>query len=198
MGPPRPIYLPRWLGWSFAIPTLITMNCYPMMMDAPSWARLRLHLGCAFTAIRPGELRFLVFLYRIFPMLANTWAYCWSCYVGCVIYNMYYGWFLIILGCVAYLAIIMDQIHFVVERIALTPNPAAKIFIILMKENVGAFLPPDHLAVTLQVLATNSHCLAEVADGWETMLRWLRCSFFTPSCGFLGSGVRAPDCLQAH
>lgn len=114
MGSPRPIYLPRWLGWSFAIPTLITLSNFPMMSDAP----------------------FLLFLHRMFPMLANTWAYCWTCYLGCVLENVYYGWFLIILGCVAYLSIIMDQIYFVVERIPMTPNPASKIFMILMKENM--------------------------------------------------------------
>lgn len=114
MGPPRPIYLPRWVGWSFAIPTLITMNTYPMMDEVP----------------------FAVFLHRIFPMLAATWAYCWSCYLGCVVNDMFMGWFLITLGCVAYVAIIVDQAVFVVERIDKTDNAAVKGYIILVKECV--------------------------------------------------------------
>jgi len=115
-GPERPIYLPRWIGWSLAIPTLIAMNTYPMMDTVP----------------------FPVFFRRILPMQAATMSYCWSCYLGCIIYDPWMGWFLISLGCMGYVSIIADQAVFVAQRLCVTENAAAKGYSVIVKEMVFA------------------------------------------------------------
>lgn len=114
MGEPRPIYLARWIGWSFALPGLLVMANQPAMDDVP----------------------FPTFLHRIFPMLAATWAYCWSCYLGCVVYNMWIGWFLISLGFVGYIATIADLTWFFDERFDITPNSNLKAFVTIVREAI--------------------------------------------------------------
>ncbi|CAE7315002.1 unnamed protein product, partial [Symbiodinium sp. KB8] len=110
----RPVYLPRWTGWTFAIPTLLTMNFYPILDDRT----------------------FAQGLQRIFPQLACTAAYCWACFVGCVITDAWYGWYLNILGCVAYVAVILDGVVITAERIVHTDQAILKGYSIIVKECV--------------------------------------------------------------
>lgn len=108
----RPIYMTRWIGWSFAIPTLMFMNLYPIMDD---------QTACSV-------------LLRIFPQQAATWAYCWACFLGCVVADPWMGWILNTLGCVAYVVVIVDEIVLVCDRLLLTSQPALKGYSIIVKE----------------------------------------------------------------
>ena len=108
----RPIYAARWIGWGVAIPTLIFMNLYPIMEDCPA----------------------LEVVKRIFPQQACSAAYCWVCFVGCVVYDPWMGWFLNILGCVSYVAVIVDEVVFVTEHILTTKQPVLKGYSIFVKE----------------------------------------------------------------
>lgn len=100
----RPIYGTRWVGWTFAVPTMVFMNLYPLMDDH----------------------RAMDVLIRLFPQMAASSTYCWASGLGCILYDSWMGWFLCILGCVAYLAIIADEIAYVRERISLTSQPVTK------------------------------------------------------------------------
>eukprot|EP00438_Fugacium_kawagutii_P002105 Skav218455 [mRNA] locus=scaffold538:378188:379268:- [translate_table: standard] len=111
----RPIYLTRWLGWSFAIPTLLFMNLYPIMDEQKPVYDV---------------------IVRIFPQQAATWAYCWACFLGCIVPDPWMGWWLNILGCVAYVVVIVDEVVLVCDRILLTSQPALKGYSIIVKEAV--------------------------------------------------------------
>lgn len=80
----RPIYVTRWIGWTYAVPTVLFMNLYPLMDSHPM----------------------LEVLVRIFPQLAASATYCWTCALGSVLYDPWMGWFLTVLGCVAYAAVV--------------------------------------------------------------------------------------------
>ena len=111
----RPIYLTRWLGWSFAIPTLLFMNFYPIMDDNKPLSKV---------------------LLRLFPQQAATWAYCWTCALGCIVPDPWMGWILIALGCVAYVVVIIDEIVLVSDRLLNTSQPLLKGYSIIVKESV--------------------------------------------------------------
>jgi len=108
----RPIYGTRWVGWTFAVPTMVFMNLYPLMDDH----------------------RAMDVLIRLFPQMAASSTYCWASGLGCILYDSWMGWFLCILGCVAYLAITADEIAYVRERISLTSQPVTKGISIAIKE----------------------------------------------------------------
>ncbi|CAK9047992.1 Uncharacterized protein SCF082_LOCUS26801 [Durusdinium trenchii] len=108
----RPIYATRWMGWFFAIPTLLFMNLYPIMEDYPASAVVK----------------------RIFPQQACSAAYCWTCYLGCIIYDPWFGWFLNILGCVGYVVVIVDEAVLVAEHMLSTKQPILKGYSIIVKE----------------------------------------------------------------
>ena len=73
-------------------------------------------------------------LLRIFPQQAATWAYCWACFLGCVVADPWMGWILNTLGCVAYVVVIVDEIVLVCDRLLLTSQPALKGYSIIVKE----------------------------------------------------------------
>ena len=100
----RPIYGTRWVGWSFAVPTMVFMNLYPLMDDH----------------------RAIDVLIRLFPQMAASSTYCWASGLGCILNDPWMGWFLCILGCVAYVAIVADEIAYVRERLSLTSQPVTK------------------------------------------------------------------------
>ena len=108
----RPIYGTRFVGWTFAVPTMVFMNLYPLMDDH----------------------RFMDVLVRLFPQMAASATYCWTCGLGCILLDPTMGWSLCILGCIAYGAIIADEIAFVRERISLTSQPVMKGISIIVKE----------------------------------------------------------------
>lgn len=108
----RPIYGTRYAGWTFAVPTIVFMNLYPLM----------------------DEHRLIDVLIRLFPQLAASLTYCWAAGLGCILYDPWMGWFLCILACVAYLAIIVDEIAFVGEYIPTTSQPVLKGISIGIKE----------------------------------------------------------------
>eukprot|EP00438_Fugacium_kawagutii_P003582 Skav221590 [mRNA] locus=scaffold1698:234592:235170:+ [translate_table: standard] len=110
----RPIYVTRWVGWSFAIPTLLFMNLYPIM---------------------DGQTVYNVIV-RIFPQQAATWAYCWACCLGCIVPDPWMGWTLITLGCLAYIVVIVDEIVLVSRQILITSQPVLKGYSIIVKEAV--------------------------------------------------------------
>lgn len=108
----RPIYVTRWVGWSFAIPTLLFMNLYPIMDDETA----------------------LAVLARIFPQQAASWAYCWACCLGCLVPDPWMGWILNTLGCVAYIVVIVDEAVLVCDRLLTTSQPFLKGYSIIVKE----------------------------------------------------------------
>lgn len=110
----RPIYVTRWVGWSFAIPTLMFMSLYPILDDQ----------------------KLVDVLVRIFPQQAATWAYCWTCCLGCLVADPWMGWTLNTLGCVAYIFVIFDEIVLVSYRLLTTTQPALKGYSIIVKESV--------------------------------------------------------------
>mmetsp|Transcript_701 Transcript_701/g.1252 ORF Transcript_701/g.1252 Transcript_701/m.1252 type:complete len:294 (-) Transcript_701:130-1011(-) len=110
----RPIYAARWYGWTFAIPTLIFMNLFPILDDRPLYKAVL----------------------RIFPQQACTAGYCWACYIGCIVTDPWMGWLLNILACVAYVAVIVDEVVLVAERILHTAQPILKGYSIIIKECV--------------------------------------------------------------
>eukprot|EP00438_Fugacium_kawagutii_P023763 Skav213324 [mRNA] locus=scaffold3340:51732:52553:- [translate_table: standard] len=110
----RPIYVTRWVGWSFAIPTLLLMNFYPIMDDQS----------------------LETVLVRIFPQQAATWAYCWACCLGCIVIDPWMGWILNTLGCVAYIVVILDEIVLVSELILTCTQPVLKGYSIIIKESI--------------------------------------------------------------
>ena len=112
----RPIYVTRWVGWSFAIPTLIFMNLYPIMDDDNETA--------------------LTVLARVFPQQAASWAYCWACCLGCIVADPWMGWFLNTLGCVAYIVVIVDEAVLVCDRLLTTSQPFLKGYSIIVKESI--------------------------------------------------------------
>ena len=108
----RPIYLTRWIGWTYAIPTMLFMNLYPLM----------------------DNYRALEVLVRIFPQLAASATYCWACGLGCVLYDPWMGWFLNMLGCAAYTAVVADEVVYVREHIRTTSQPVLKGVSVIVKE----------------------------------------------------------------
>lgn len=100
----RPIYGTRYAGWTFAVPTVVFMNLYPLM----------------------DEHRLIDVLIRLFPQLAASLTYCWAAGLGCILYDARMGWCLCILACLAYGAIVADEIAFVGEHISTTSQPLAK------------------------------------------------------------------------
>eukprot|EP00438_Fugacium_kawagutii_P026456 Skav202767 [mRNA] locus=scaffold326:244883:246032:+ [translate_table: standard] len=100
----RPIYGTRWAGWTFAVPTMVFMNLYPLMDDH----------------------RVLDVLIRLFPQMAASATYCLVCGLGCILYDPFMGWFLCILGCVAFVAIVADEIVYLQERLPQTSQPVVK------------------------------------------------------------------------
>eukprot|EP00434_Breviolum_minutum_P019069 symbB.v1.2.016810.t1/scaffold1292.1/size223628/8 len=108
----RPIYATRWIGWTFAIPTLLFMNLYPLLDQE-----------------HPLEA-----LVRILPQQAASAAYCWACFLGCVITNPVIGWYLNILGCVAYIVVIADEMVLVYYNILKASQPVLKGYSIVVKE----------------------------------------------------------------
>jgi bacteriorhodopsin len=114
LGPERPIYLARWIGWSVAIPIVIFMNTIPMMEDMTLTDALK----------------------RIFPMQICSSAYCWTCYLGCIITNPIMGWILLSMGCGFYCQIIVDQSVFLAERLTRTKQAALKGYLIMIKEMI--------------------------------------------------------------
>ena len=108
----RPIYVTRWLGWTYAVPTMIFMNLYPVM----------------------DNHRALDVVIRLFPQMAASAAYCWACGLGCIVFDPLMGWFLNTLGCVAYVAVIADEIVYVRKHIGTTSQPLVKGASIIIKE----------------------------------------------------------------
>ncbi|CAJ1386080.1 unnamed protein product, partial [Effrenium voratum] len=108
----RPIYVTRWIGWTFAIPTLVFMNLYPIM----------------------DHQHALEVLVRLLPQQLATAAYCWACCLGCIVLDPWMGWYLNVLGCVAYVAVIADEVVFVCEQIMVTAQPVLKGYSIIVKE----------------------------------------------------------------
>ena len=100
----RPIYGARYAGWTFAVPTVIFMNLYPLM----------------------DEHRLIDVLIRLFPQMATTMTYCWAAGLGCILYDPWMGWFLCGLACLAYVPIVADEIAFVGEHISTTSQPLVK------------------------------------------------------------------------
>jgi len=110
----RPIYATRWIGWTFAIPTLLFMNLYPLLDHH-----------------HPLEA-----LLRILPQQAASAAYCWACFLGCVVTDPLMGWYLNTLGCVAYVVVIADEMVLVYYNILETSQPVLKGYSIIVKECV--------------------------------------------------------------
>eukprot|EP00438_Fugacium_kawagutii_P016758 Skav230339 [mRNA] locus=scaffold920:239120:249147:- [translate_table: standard] len=109
----RPIYAVRWMGWTLAIPTLIFMLLGPIL-------HLFTHPGATHQACCAEEA-----LVRILPQQAATAAYCWV--TGRVDYvQPRMGWFLNILGCVAYVFVIADEMVLVYYNILKTTQPILK------------------------------------------------------------------------
>ncbi|CAK9043777.1 unnamed protein product [Durusdinium trenchii] len=106
----RPIYTLRWLGWTFAIPTLLFMNMYPIMDTHPP----------------------LDVAARIFPQQAVTAAYCLACWLGCILYNPSVGWALIALGCIAYIVQVVDEVVLVCDHLLKSTQPVVKGYSIIL------------------------------------------------------------------
>ena len=117
----RPIYATRWMGWSFAIPMLIFMNLYPLVD----------HQGI------------VQVLSRLCPQMIASAAYCWTCFLGCVVIDAWLGWTLIALGCISYILVIFDEVCFVSEHLLTTTKhllmPAIKGYSIIIKECLFVF-----------------------------------------------------------
>ena len=73
---------------------------------------------------------------RIFPQQAATWAYCWACFLGCVIADPWMGWILKTLGCIAYVVVIVDEVVLVSDRLLETSQPFVKGYSIIVKESI--------------------------------------------------------------
>ncbi|CAE7497140.1 unnamed protein product [Symbiodinium sp. CCMP2456] len=108
----RPIYVTRWIGWTYAIPTVLFMNLYPLMDSHPM----------------------LEVLLRILPQLAASAAYCWACGLGSVLYDPWMGWFLTLLGCAAYAAVVADEVVYLTEHMRTTSQPTLKGASVCVKE----------------------------------------------------------------
>mmetsp|Transcript_79246 Transcript_79246/g.96908 ORF Transcript_79246/g.96908 Transcript_79246/m.96908 type:complete len:305 (+) Transcript_79246:54-968(+) len=100
----RPIYGTRYVGWTFAVPTMVFMNLYPLM----------------------DEHRVIDVLIRLFPQMAASSTYCLACGLGCILFDASMGWALCFLGCFAYVAITADEVVYVQERISTTSQPVVK------------------------------------------------------------------------
>eukprot|EP00438_Fugacium_kawagutii_P031724 Skav231800 [mRNA] locus=scaffold668:2382:3098:- [translate_table: standard] len=109
----RPIYATRWIGWSFGIPTLIFMNLYPV-----------------------DNRGAVMVLARLCPQMVASAAYCWICFLGCVVVEAWLGWTLNLVGCLAYIIVVVDEVCFVSDNLLTTSMPALKGYSIIIKETV--------------------------------------------------------------
>ena len=112
----RPIYAARWIGWFLAIPMLNFMNLYPIV----------------------DNQRVIPVLARLCPQMAASAAYCWTCFLGCVVLDPWMGWTLNLLGCLAYILVVFDEVCFVSDHLLATRMPAVKGYSIIIKEAVFA------------------------------------------------------------
>jgi len=113
-GPVRACYTVRYLEWSIAVPTLLTINNYPLS----------------------GKQPFYIFAQRLFPNLFVTWAYILASWVAEVTPDPVVGWALVILSFVAYLAAIWDQVDVVLEADRGMSGLQFKILVVVLKEIV--------------------------------------------------------------
>jgi len=66
--------------------------------------------------------------------MAASSTYCWSCFLGCVVCEPWIGWSLNLLGCIAYIIVVIDEVFFVRDYILSTQMPALKGYSIIVKE----------------------------------------------------------------
>lgn len=113
----RPIYTVRWGGWTLAAPTLLFMNLYPILDHC-----------------RPLEVAI-----RMFPQLAVTAAYCVACWLGSILCDPVIGWGLIVLGCVAYIFQVIDEVVLVSEHLLTSTRPVVKGYSIILTQCMFVF-----------------------------------------------------------
>jgi len=111
-GPLRGCYTVRYIGWSVAVPNLITMNNYALA----------------------GKTPFREFVTRLFPNLFCTWAYILASWLGEVVHDPFMGWFLVILSFVAYCFAIWDQIDIILEADPHLRGRKFKVGVVVLKE----------------------------------------------------------------